>query len=291
MSAPERGYADGPIIKPAVWTWEVPVYFFVGGSAGMAGLIAGVVFLLADARGELEAALPLVSRALWIAFAGAVLSPPLLISDLGRPRRFLNMLRRFNRTSALSVGVWILIAFSGAVTAALWLHGARLVWPSWPGSPASFHGLLAPLLGCVAILGGLLATYTGVLVAATVVPAWNRHRALLPVHFGLASLAAASAWLVLLGSGGAAVVRLMLAALVLDALIELLMARSDRSAGSPHAQSVLAVMWMPVVAAVTASTGLVWIAALIVLAMSLNGRFAWVRRGTRLKTAADPVSR
>ena len=228
---PDRDGGPGSIVKSAVWTWEVPVYFFVGGSAGMAGLIAGVVYLMADARGEVQSALPVVSRALWIAFAGALLSPPLLISDLGRPRRFLNMLRRFNRRSTLSVGVWILIAFSAAVSGALWLHGAQRGWPNWPPAPSALVPLLAPALAILTLLGGLLATYTGVLLSATVVPAWNRQRRLLPTHFGLASLASAAAWLVLLGEGGTWS-WMMLVVVLADALLEGWMRRAEDSSSS-----------------------------------------------------------
>src|SRR5205823_8462699 len=54
----------------------------------------------------------LVRDARWIAAAGAVLSPALLVSDLGRPERFLNMMRVFKLRSPMSVGgmdsAWIL---------------------------------------------------------------------------------------------------------------------------------------------------------------------------------------
>ncbi len=50
-----------------------------------------------------------------------------------------------------------------------------------------------------AIFGTLLATYTGVLIGATAVPAWFLHRTLLPIHFGAAGLGSAAAVLELLG--------------------------------------------------------------------------------------------
>jgi hypothetical protein len=49
------------------------------------------------------------------------------------------------------------------------------------------------------VLGAVLATYTGVLLGATVIPAWSSHRALLPFHFGLAGLGSAAAALELIG--------------------------------------------------------------------------------------------
>jgi hypothetical protein len=44
-----------------------------------------------------------------------------------------------------------------------------------------------------------LATYTGVLLGATAIPAWFLHRTLLPIHFGVAGLGSAAALLELLG--------------------------------------------------------------------------------------------
>src|SRR5260370_21780009 len=46
-----------------------------------------------------------------------------------------------------------------------------------------------------AIFGTLLATYTGVLIGATAIPAWFLHRTLLPIHFGTAGLGSAPALL------------------------------------------------------------------------------------------------
>ena len=106
------GYYGQPVLKPPVWTWEVPVYFFVGGLAGMAGVLAAAArFVGGDPS--------LAVTALWVAAAGAVVSASLLISDLGRPARFLNMLRVFKRRSPMSVGAWTLASFGGASAVAL----------------------------------------------------------------------------------------------------------------------------------------------------------------------------
>jgi hypothetical protein len=50
-----------------------------------------------------------------------------------------------------------------------------------------------------AVFGMLLATYTGVLIGATAIPAWFLHHKLLPIHFGTAGLGSAAALLELLG--------------------------------------------------------------------------------------------
>jgi formate-dependent nitrite reductase membrane component NrfD len=129
------------------------------------------------------------TTALWVAVVGVVASAVLLVSDLGRPARFLNMLRVFKWRSPMSVGVWLITAFGAAATVALVLSFVA------PGVTAlSWVALVS-----AALLGALVATYTGVLLSATVVPAWNAHRGVLPLLFGAAALGAAAALLELLG--------------------------------------------------------------------------------------------
>jgi hypothetical protein len=184
-----EGYYGLPIVKPPVWTWEVPAYFFVGGLAGMAAVIAlaGLLF----GAGE---ALP--RAALWTAAVGSVVSAPLLILDLGRPLRFLNMLRVFKWRSPMSVGAWTLSLFGGLSTAAALLVEWSVRSAATGGPPDAAILLTA---GGAAGVGSVLATYTGVLVGATAIPAWFTHRQALPVHFGVAGLGSAAAFLELLG--------------------------------------------------------------------------------------------
>ena len=190
--ADKPGYFGMPVIKPPVWTWEIPLYFFFGGMCGMAAVIA----LAATVFGHLE----IMRAAMWIAAFGGVVSPVLLIMDLGRPLLFFNMLRVFKLRSAMSMGVYILTpygmtAIPGAL--AVELYSRNLITDR----------LLSDLLYVVAVgltvvcglSGMLLATYTGVLIGATAVPAWNKHRMLLPLHFGTAGLGSAAGLLGLLG--------------------------------------------------------------------------------------------
>ena len=106
-----HSYYGLPTLKAPVWTWEIPAYFFVGGAAGAAAVIASTA-RLAGGRPDL------VRDARWIAAIGGAISPPLLVADLGRPERFLNMLRVFKIQSPMSVGAWTLVAFSNASAAA-----------------------------------------------------------------------------------------------------------------------------------------------------------------------------
>jgi len=186
------GYYGQPVVKPPVWTWEIPLYFFFGGIAGMSAVIAlgAAIFDHVD----------LARVAMWIAaIAGVVVSPILLIMDLGRPHLFLNMLRVFKHRSAMSMGAWILTAFGACAVPgliALELHAQQL----FPGALDQLLSLAAGVLILgAAIFGTLLATYTGVLIGATAIPAWFLHRTLLPIHFGTAGLGSAAAVLELLG--------------------------------------------------------------------------------------------
>jgi hypothetical protein len=191
-TAASPGYYGQPIVKPPVWTWQIGLYFFVGGTAGMSGVIA----LAGDLTGQ---PLDFVRAALGVAFAGALISPLLLIWDLGRPTRFLNMLRVFKWRSAMSMGVWTLLVFgicsgSSFALAAGW---QILITAGFP--PAALSGVLATLVAATALSGGILGTYTGVLLGATVIPTWSAHHKLLPFHFGIVGLGAAASILELLG--------------------------------------------------------------------------------------------
>jgi hypothetical protein len=186
------GYYGQPVVKPPVWTWEVPLYFFFGGMAGMSAVIASgaIIFHHVD----------LALAAMWVAcIAGAILSPVLLIMDLGRPHLFLNMLRVFKHRSAMSMGAWILSAFGACAVPgliALELHAHQI----FPGTLDQLVRVATAIFICAAaIFGTLLATYTGVLIGATAIPAWFLHRTLLPIHFGTAGLGSAAALLELLG--------------------------------------------------------------------------------------------
>src|SRR5205823_13481127 len=101
--------------------------------------------------------------------------------------------------SAMSMGAWILSGF-GTCTV-----------PALIAVELHFHHVFGGTMGQLvrfaagvfifgsAIFGTLLATYTGVLIGATAIPAWFLHRTLLPIHFGTAGLGSAAGVLELLG--------------------------------------------------------------------------------------------
>lgn len=188
----EPGYYGQPVVKPPVWTWEIPTYFFVGGLAGMSGVVAAAARFVA---GDLAVSV----AALWIAAVGAAVSALLLISDLGRSSRFLNMLRVFKRRSPMSVGAWTLALFGGSSVVALVLGIVERQLAAAGGGAGAVTVLATIFSLAVAALGAVLGTYTGVLIGATAIPAWSRHRVLLPAHFGIAGLGSSVAILQLLG--------------------------------------------------------------------------------------------
>jgi hypothetical protein len=174
VSEPEfESYYGQQIIKTPTWkTPDVPLYLFLGGLAGASALLA---------EGAALSGRPALERVAWsAATGGAAVGTVFLIHDLGRPARFLNMLRMFKVTSPLSVGSFILAPFSAFATAAAASKatGRFLVIGRLAGAGA-------------ATLGAPLATYTAALLANTAVPSWHEAHKELPFIFGGSGAAAA----------------------------------------------------------------------------------------------------
>jgi Polysulphide reductase, NrfD len=184
-------YYGRPVVKPAPWGNDVAAYLFLGGVAagsallGLGGQLTGRPTLRRNAR---------------LSALGAVgLGAVALVKDLGRPERFLNMLRTIKLTSPMSVGSWILSAFSigtsvSAVAEIDRMSGTRL--PLGPlrillqaaEGPAGFEA---------ALFAGPLAAYTAVLLGDTATPTWNAGHEELPFVF-VSSAALASAGLAMM---------------------------------------------------------------------------------------------
>lgn len=172
-------YYDHPMLKQPVWIWSIPFYFYVGGAAGVGATFGAAAQLVAP--GTMRS---LIVRSRWVGTFGGALSAALLIHDLGRPTRFLNMLRVFRVSSPMSIGSWILTLFSSAGAAAAVLpFGPRLFRPL-----ANVFGLIAGMLG----LG--LAGYSGVLLSQTAVPLWQTSYRITPVLFLYSGAAAAASF-------------------------------------------------------------------------------------------------
>jgi formate-dependent nitrite reductase membrane component NrfD len=176
-------YYGRPVVKAAPWEAAIPLYLFMGGIAGGSSLLAAG----ADLTGR-----PTLCRGLRISATGAItISLAALVADLGRPERFLNMLRVFKPTSPMSVGTWILTAYGPGAVVAGGAEVAKLL-------PVRF-GVLSTLLDWAARPAGLaaaaiapaVASYTAVLLTNTSTPAWHDAHRELPFVF-VGSAAAAS---------------------------------------------------------------------------------------------------
>ena len=169
-----QSYYGRPIIKEPVWTWEIPAYFFTGGLAGASAVLGTAARLAGNEE--------LARKALYIGAAADLVSPALLISDLGRPERFHHMFRVVKVTSPMNLGSWVLLVNGGASTTAALLELA---------------GRFRPVRVAASIVSALsgppLATYTGVLLSDTAVPVWHEARRELPWIFGASSAASAGA--------------------------------------------------------------------------------------------------
>jgi formate-dependent nitrite reductase membrane component NrfD len=172
-----RTYYERPVLKEPVWIWAIPAYFHAGGVAGAAAVLGAAA--QAGGRDRLS---ELVKTCRRLSLASILVGTGLLIYDLGRPERFLNMLRVFRPTSPMSVGSWVLAGAGPTAAVASFA--------------ASSDGALRRVgdgagLG-LGILGLPLAGYTAVLVSNSAVPVWQETRRTLPLLF-LASAASSAA--------------------------------------------------------------------------------------------------
>lgn len=158
-------YYDVPLLKKPVWKWYIPAYFVLGGVAGASSTI-GLAYR------------PLRRRAARLSLVSLACGTVCLIADLGRPSRFANMLRVFRPSSPMNMGSWLLAVYGPAA-------GASAVLGSSLGA------------GIAGVAGVPLAGYTGVLVAATAVPAWQEASASMPALFTASGVAGAASLLAL----------------------------------------------------------------------------------------------
>ena len=178
-------YYGRPVVKPAPWGHEVGAYLFLGGVAGGSALLAVGAQLTGRKRLRRNTRI----SALVTVSLGALA----LVKDLGRPERFVNMLRTVKLTSPMSLGSWILSLFSAGIGVAAVSEIDRLSGDRIPLGP------LRPVLRAVEGPAGLeagvfaapLAVYTAVLLTDTATPTWNAAYRDLPFVFvSSASLAA-----------------------------------------------------------------------------------------------------
>ncbi|ASR36093.1 polysulfide reductase [Prauserella marina] len=179
-------YYGKPVLNKPTWAAaDIASYLFLGGLAGASSVMAAGADLTgrrALARGCKAGALVAVSGSLYA-----------LIHDLGRPMRFVNMLRTVKPSSPMSVGSWILAGYGPqAGIAAL----------------TEVTGLL-PGIGRAATIGAgmfgpAVAAYTAPLMADTAVPTWHDGYRELPFVFAGSAASAAGGWGLLIAPPGEA---------------------------------------------------------------------------------------
>ena len=175
-------YYGLPSLKRPHWKWHIPLYFFVSGLAGASYLIATLGEWLGAPSDR-----PIVAAGRRLALGGVAAGVPLLVDDLGRPTRFHHMLRIVKPRSPMSLGSWALAVFGAFAAGSLLLQ--ELNAPGW----------LRRLVGlCGLPFATFVASYTGVLLAATAVPLWARGRLFLPPLFLLSGTSTALALIGLL---------------------------------------------------------------------------------------------
>ncbi len=173
-SAP-AGYYGVPAIHRPHWNWLIVGYFFLGGISGSSAAISAFIRVFGKPGAERMARV-----ATYVSIFTLAPCPLLLILDLGRPRRFLNMLRTFRPSSPMSMGTWGFGTFS-ALLALDSLAQTRHVLRGSSGNspPASIQAVERPLAALAGAGGLFVAGYPGILLAATAVPLWSKRPALL----------------------------------------------------------------------------------------------------------------
>lgn len=160
-----QSYYGKPILNGPVWkSPDIPGYLFLGGLAGGSSLLA--------AGAQLTGRVTLERRTKLAAVTAAAASGAALVHDLGRPERFLNMLRTFKPTSPMSVGSWLLAAYGPATGVA-----------AISNVTGRARGLGSAATATAAGLAPAVAAYTAALLSDTAVPAWHDGYRQLPFVF------------------------------------------------------------------------------------------------------------
>lgn len=161
-SGVQTTYYGQPVIKAPHWRWLIIVYFFLGGIAGASFTIAAIADFFSRDRAVVRAAR-------YVSVLAFLPCPLLLILDLGRPERFLNMLRVIKLKSPMSLGSWALFFAGGLSTLSGMLQLVADV------THRDILPLPRRLIGIAGIpFSVFLSGYSGVLLAATNIPLWWR---------------------------------------------------------------------------------------------------------------------
>ncbi|HXE56208.1 MAG TPA: NrfD/PsrC family molybdoenzyme membrane anchor subunit [Tepidisphaeraceae bacterium] len=186
----EHSYYNVSMLKSPPWKWEIASYFFLGGmSAG-----AYTIGRLADRCGGKQCR-DIARAAAYLSLASFLPCPPLLIHDLGDPKRFHHMLRVFKPTSPMSMGTWAIIGYSGMSAAEAF---RQWMLDHFPEENRGFvlrnitRGIELVHDAAGVPLALMVAGYTGVLLSSTSNPLWSKNKWIGPV-FSASAMATGAA--------------------------------------------------------------------------------------------------
>lgn len=186
-------YYDRPMLKPSVWSADIPLYYFLGGAAGAAMTLGAAMQLALRGNGRTRELQRLSAQCHWIGIIGSTAGAAFLIHDLGRPSRFAYMMRVFRPSSPMNMGAWILAGAAPTSILTLFINRHRAL------------GAIGEAAGYASgVFGAALAGYTGLLVANTVLPIWQDARKWMPVLFISSAAASAASVLDILYAEGVA---------------------------------------------------------------------------------------
>jgi formate-dependent nitrite reductase membrane component NrfD len=170
----KEGYYGLPMLKRPTWGWEIAGYFFLEGVSAGSFLMASLAAQSGDKRLR-----PVTRSGHYTALLAFIPCPPLLIADLGDRSRFHHMLRVFKPSSPMNLGAWTLSAYSLPLTLLAAKHLAEEFPKKYLTVNRAARLIPARLLGWLGLpLSLTMASYTGVLLAATSTPLWATSRCL-----------------------------------------------------------------------------------------------------------------
>jgi formate-dependent nitrite reductase membrane component NrfD len=225
------------LLRSPHWPILIDVYFFLGGLAGGAFVIATIANLVDPLRYR-----PVVRAGYYLALLALLPCPVLLIVDLGIPSRFANMLLAFNPTSPMSLGAWALLGFSAmAGLAALF----TLLEDLGRAPTLTRANLVVGLVG--GFFGFFLAAYPGVLLGASARPLWTHAHVLGALFLAVgASTGAAAIALALCATGARRAVSrvgaVMMVALLVQLAAVVVFVAAVGASGSPGATGALSLL-------------------------------------------------
>ncbi|MDB5304432.1 MAG: polysulfide reductase [Phycisphaerales bacterium] len=179
----EPSYYDVSFLQPPVWKWEIAAYFFLGGVAAGAYVIGRTAERFGGRKYS-----ALTKAATYTSFAALLPSPPLLIHDLGDPRRFHHMLRVWKPQTPMNLGSWVLTGFGAAASAAVLREYLKTASPEERSVTSKIvDGTLLLISDAAGVpLALMLGGYTGVLLSCTANPIWCRNTWLGPLFMSSA---------------------------------------------------------------------------------------------------------